>query len=130
MTKQEPLLEKDLTFHAYAAQAELTAIYPTIDAHLENGGEVDLSIVYPALKLAGEAGEVAEKVGKLIRDRAGLMDKAWRLDLAKELGDVLWYLNALALELGTDLENVARLNLEKLAARVKAGTIKGSGDER
>lgn len=129
--RQINLLEEDLTFQQYSAQADLTAIYPEIQAQLEDEPTtVDLSIVYPALKLAGEAGEVAEKIGKIIRDKSGRIEKEDKIEICKELGDVLWYLNALANEIGTDLEHVARANLAKLAKRAANNKIKGSGDNR
>lgn len=89
------------------------------------------SILYPALKLAGEAGEVAEKVGKRLRDVDGDFDDlAWRESMKKELGDVLWYIAALADDLGYTLEEVADTNLSKLASRMERGVIGGSGDDR
>jgi NTP pyrophosphatase (non-canonical NTP hydrolase) len=128
---QAKLFDEDLTFQQYTAQADLTAIYPEIRALLDEGGRhVDISIIYPALKLAGEAGEVAEKVGKIIRDKSGMINAEDKRAIAKELGDVLWYLNALANEIGADLEAVARMNLTKLAERAERGTIGGSGDNR
>lgn len=99
----------------YQQEAALTAAYP--EEH---------KIVYPALKLAGEAGEVAEKVGKSLRGDKPL-DEA---DLAKELGDVLWYVAALADGIGYTLSEIASMNLAKLADRAKRGVIKGSGDNR
>lgn len=87
--------------------------------------------LYPALKLAGEAGEVAEKVGKVLRDRDGNFDDLdVRTDLVKELGDILWYVAALAHSLDTTLEQVAMINILKLASRAKRGQIHGSGDDR
>lgn len=91
----------------------------------------EYSILYPALKLAGEAGEVSEKVGKRLRDAAGdFSDPEWKLAMRKELGDVLWYIAALAADLGLTLEQVADTNLEKLASRMSRGVIQGSGDDR
>ena len=77
------------------------------------------------LGLASEAGEVADKVKKWIRD--GTVDKA---AISKELGDVLWYIAVLANDLGFPLSEVAKVNLDKLNKRQKDGTIKGSGDNR
>lgn len=89
------------------------------------------AIVYPALKLSGEAGEVSEKVGKRLRDMDGdLTDPEWQDALAKELGDVLWYIAALARDIGWTLEEVAEHNLSKLASRMQRGVIGGSGDDR
>lgn len=89
------------------------------------------AIVYPALKLSGEAGEVSEKIGKRLRDMDGdLTDPEWQDTVAKELGDVLWYIAALARDIGWSLEEIAEANLSKLASRMSRGTIGGSGDDR
>ncbi len=87
-------------------------------------------LIYPALGLAGEAGEVAEHVKKAIRDDGGTVSDERRAALAKELGDVLWYLAGLASELGLDLDEIAEGNLEKLLSRQRRGVLSGSGDER
>lgn len=86
--------------------------------------------LYPTLGLCGEAGEVADKVKKVMRDRGGVFDAEVRDDLRLELGDVLWYVAQLATELGLDLEDVATANLEKLASRAARNVISGSGDRR
>lgn len=104
-----------------------TAIYP-----------FDIGMAYCALGLTGEAGEVADKVKKLYRD-LGYEDSAFPLRddypeeakaLAKELGDTLWYLTALAQRLGYTLEEIMEMNYEKLMARRATGTLQGSGDDR
>jgi NTP pyrophosphatase (non-canonical NTP hydrolase) len=87
-------------------------------------------LAYPALGLAGEAGEVAEHVKKTIRDEAGAVSAERRSALAKELGDVLWYVAQLATELELDLDHVAQANLDKLLSRQRRGVLSGSGDER
>ncbi len=112
----------DMNF--YQEQAKKTAIY-------RGQGEF-MGLVYTTLGLNGEAGEFAEKVKKIWRDTAGLeaISDETLQQLKKELGDVLWYLANAADELGLTLEEVASHNLEKLQARVKAGTVKGSGDNR
>jgi len=90
----------------------------------------DAFLTYPALGLAGEAGEVAEHVKKSIRDDGGAILPERRAAMAAELGDVLWYLAQLATELDLDLDAVAELNLEKLRSRQQRGVLSGSGDER
>ena len=86
--------------------------------------------VYPTLGLTGEAGEVAEKVKKVLRDKGGDFDAEAVAAISKELGDVLWYCAVLADELGLDLDTIAANNLEKLASRQIRGQLQGSGDER
>ncbi len=87
-------------------------------------------LAYPALGLAGEAGEVAEHAKKAIRDDAGAVTDERRAAMAKELGDVLWYVAQLASELGLELEDIAQVNLDKLLSRQRRGVLSGSGDER
>lgn len=86
-----PIDEKSLD--GYQLLALRSAIYP----------QVGHGIVYPALKLNGEAGEVAELVGKMFRDDGGEMSVERRMKLAHELGDVLWYVAACAKEINYDL---------------------------
>ena len=82
------------------------------------------------LGINGEAGEIAEKAKKIIRDKQGVMNDLDREDFGKEIGDVLWYLAVFANHLGLSLEDVAQANLEKLASRQKRGKLTGSGDNR
>ena len=88
------------------------------------------NIVYPTLGLAGEAGEVAEKVKKLLRDDGGVLSDERRAALAAELGDVLWYVAQVATEAGLELEEIAQANLDKLLSRQQRGVLSGSGDQR
>ena len=104
----------------YQQRSRATAVYP---------GAGD-NLLYPTLGLCGEAGEVAEKVKKMIRDDGGVLSDARRVALAKELGDVLWYLAQLATEAGLDLSQIASENLAKLLSRQERGVLQGSGDER
>jgi NTP pyrophosphatase (non-canonical NTP hydrolase) len=104
----------------YQALSRRTATYP-------RAGE---DMTSPALGLCGEAGEVAEKVKKTIRDDGGVLSDERRDALARELGDVLWYLAQLATEAGLDLETIAEDNLEKLLSRQERGVLRGSGDDR
>lgn len=87
-------------------------------------------IIYPALGLAGEAGEVADKVKKAIRDNYGLFDTRTKVEIANEIGDVLWNCAVLANDLGFNLDNIARMNINKLHSRVERGVIGGEGDNR
>ena len=108
-----------MEFRDYQHFSRRTASYPR---------EAWLS--YPALGLAGEAGEVAEHAKKTIRDDGGEVSDERRAAIAKELGDVLWYVAQLASELGVELEDIARENLEKLFSRQRRGVLSGSGDDR
>jgi NTP pyrophosphatase (non-canonical NTP hydrolase) len=106
-------------FNSYQRSASGTAIYP--EKH---------RITYPALGMAGEAGEVANKVKKLIRDGPENRPETWREDIASEIGDVLWYCAALASDLNLSLGMIAAQNLIKLDKRKDKGTLGGSGDTR
>lgn len=90
----------------------------------------DYIILYPALGLCGEAGEVADKVKKVLRDNNGYFDEEKSREIMLELGDVLWYLSSLADDLGFTLEEVAQANIDKLANRAARNKLQGSGDER
>jgi NTP pyrophosphatase (non-canonical NTP hydrolase) len=92
--------------------------------------KTDHAIVYPTLGLVNEAGEVAGKVKKIFRDRAGVISETDREALKHELGDVLWYLAQICTELDITLEDVASTNLTKLYDRLDRGAIGGDGDNR
>ena len=109
-----------MNFDNYQIEARKTAIYP------KKGN----NFIYPTLGLVGEAGEVAEKVKKILRDKNGNFDIESKLAIKKELGDVLWYLSNLCDELQFSLDDVATTNIEKLNLRLINGKISGSGDDR
>lgn len=90
----------------------------------------DAWLTYPVLGLAGEAGEVAEHAKKAIRDDGGSVSEQRREAMAKEIGDVLWYVAQIATELDLDLDQIAEGNLEKLLSRQQRGVLSGSGDDR
>ena len=106
-------------FNSYQRSAASTAIYPAT-----------AKIMYPALGLAGEAGEVANKVKKLVRDGLDNAPPDWKEQIASEIGDVLWYCAALASDLNLTLGQIAGQNQQKLSRRKQAGTLGGSGDNR
>lgn len=110
-----------MEFKEYQEQAKKTAIFP------KHPGE-DHNIFYATLGLAGEAGELANKVKKILRGDYTLDE--YREKIIGELGGVLWYLAAVATEAGVSLEKVALENLLELAARQKLGKIQGDGDTR
>jgi NTP pyrophosphatase (non-canonical NTP hydrolase) len=112
-----------MNFNDYQKEAISFAIYP-------KSKEWDLPL-YPALGLAGEAGEVAEKIKKLMRDTdAKILTEDQKREIAKELGDVLWYVANLAADIDYDLEEIAGMNIEKLQSRKERNALKGSGDNR
>ena len=92
--------------------------------------EVGEKFVYPMLGLAGEAGEIANKVKKIFRDKDGKITEETKEDLKKELGDALWYLAELATQLDISLGEIAEENIEKLKSRKERGVLKGGGDNR
>lgn len=106
-----------MNINEYQKQAAETAIYQD-------------KVIYPTLGLVGEAGEIANKVKKILRDSSGEIQEEVRQNLISELGDVLWYVAALATDLRTELSEVANKNIEKLNSRKNRGTIRGSGDNR
>lgn len=113
-----------MQFSEYQVAARQTAQYP----------EIDNNLLYPALGLAGEAGEAVDKVKKLWRNHnvtsGGLLELEAKVELAKEIGDVLWYAAALATELGMSLDDIAQQNITKLLDRQARGVIKSRGDNR
>lgn len=108
-----------LDFDEYQKETNKTAIYPK-----------DKAIEYLILGLASEAGEVAGKLKKVIRDNGGVVDNAAKTTLADEVGDVLWYISQIALELEIPMSELAQMNVDKLASRKERGVIGGSGDKR
>jgi len=109
-----------MEFEDYQEAAASTAIYP-------NRGN---NLAYTTLGLCGEAGEVAEKVKKIIRDKNGVLTSEDEEEIAKELSDVLWYLAMSATEVGSNLEEIAEINMKKLSSRKERGVLQGSGDNR
>ena len=103
----------------YQQVAKSTAIYPREQA-----------IIYPTLGLTGEAGEVANKVKKIIRDGSNKDNDNLVSEIKAEIGDCLWYIAVLADDFNIKLSDIASANIEKLANRKKKGTIHGSGDTR
>lgn len=105
-----------------------TAVYPK-----------EFKTIYPALGMNGEAGEVADKVKKVLRDseiilrdrnNTIILPDAKREELAKEVGDVLWYVATMAYDLGYTLEEIATMNYQKLKSRQQRHQLNGSGDNR
>ena len=115
----------------YQRAAAKTAFYP------DAGEGTIYGLSYLALGLTGEAGEVADKIKKAIRDmklepsqKLSSLSEEWKQQLVKELGDVCWYPAQIATELGVDLEDILAGNIQKLHSRQERNTLHGSGDNR
>ena len=109
-----------MTFNDYQAETNKTAIYP------DRGH----NFVYPVLGMMGEAGEVAEKIKKVWRDKNNVISDTDKLEIKKEMGDVLWYLSQLATELQIDFDDVANTNVLKIQSRLERNKLNGDGDNR
>lgn len=109
-----------MTFEEYQKLSRKTAIYP------DKGN----NFIYPVLGLAGEAGEVSEKIKKILRDKAGTVNQEDKTSISKELGDVLWYIAQIATELNISLDSIAENNIEKLFLRKQKNSFHGEGDNR
>jgi NTP pyrophosphatase (non-canonical NTP hydrolase) len=110
-----------VNFNDYQKQALTTAIHhpdPIMDKTIW------------VLGIAGEAGEIVEKWKKIVAYYDGVISPENLVELKKELGDVMWYLALMAESLGLSLEEIAELNLEKLASRKERNVQRGSGDNR
>lgn len=113
-----PPEDEELTFERYTETALRFAVYPQGD------------FSYCVLGICGEAGEVAEKLKKIKRDKGGEITPDDVKAIMKELSDVLWYINAAAHELGHTLQDVAQTGVTKLTDRHRRGVLHGSGDDR
>ena len=109
-----------MNFKDYQRTALETACYADVGSNYN----------YPALGLAGEAGEVCNKIKKIERDHDGVITKDMKCKISDEIGDVLWYLAMLSHEFGLSLQNIAESNIYKLNLRAINGKIKGFGDQR
>jgi NTP pyrophosphatase (non-canonical NTP hydrolase) len=131
---------KTMTFKEYQKLTSTTAAYHTsiddfVNSQLEfkyatSGNIIPmLNLAYVGLGL-GEVGEAQGKIKKIIRDSNGIVSSEARDAIGKELGDILWYVSETATQLGLELDDVARENIEKLKSRKERGVIKGEGDNR
>jgi len=138
-----------MEFNEYQKLSTKTAIYPSIvkmvQGELRSQGQGDLAdeifpylvdtdlndnLYYAALGLGGEAGEVCNKVKKLMRDNGGVITQKFKDYLKGELGDILWYVAACAREAGLELDEIAEQNVNKLVSRQERGVLQGDGDNR
>lgn len=120
--RDQLLRESTNAFDDYQEFTTTTTIYPR-----ETQTE---ALTYLALGLASEAGEVAGKLKKVLRDKGGVTDYADRIEINKEVGDILWYAARILDEMGYSLDYAARANRDKLESRAKRGVLGGSGDNR
>jgi NTP pyrophosphatase (non-canonical NTP hydrolase) len=107
-----------MTFEEYQKLANSTAIYPK-----------EVGLAYVGLGL-GEAGEIQNKIKKVYRDKNGVLDEETAKELAKEYGDLLWYIAQGAKEIGFSLDKIASDNIQKLLDRKNRNVLQGSGDNR
>ena len=110
-----------MTFEEYQKQALMTVL---------STGDEFKDLLHWVLGITGEAGEVAEKLKKIIRDKNSVVSDDDKKELATELGDVLWYLAVFANDLGVSMDEIAQTNLDKLKSRKERGVLGGSGDNR
>jgi NTP pyrophosphatase (non-canonical NTP hydrolase) len=110
-----------MDFKEYQDKAKEFAQYPQ---------EINSPLAYLGLGLSGECGELNDKIKKLFRDKAGVMDGDDKYSLALEISDICWYLSELSRQLGYSLENIAEININKLTSRKERGKLGGSGDYR
>ncbi len=117
------------TFNGYQRLTAKTAVYP--------GQTTIKGILYCALGMSGEAGEVAGRVKKILRDdglappaMADTISNERRINILRQMGDVLWYISQMASELGVPLTEVAEMNIKKLTSRQERGALHGQGDGR
>lgn len=115
----EPPHSRGMSLNEYQQCALETAVYPE-----------EYNIVYPALGIAGDAGEVADKVKKVIRDGNADFSLVKCEEIAMEIGDVMWYCAVLADRIGYKLDTIGRMNHRKLKSRQLRGKLGGSGDNR
>jgi len=111
-----------MDFNEYQKLASRTATF--------DGKNAEYQLMYVCLGLAGETGEVIEKVKKVIRNDGGAISEERREAIKREIGDVLWYLSQIARVCGISLDEAAEANIKKLADRAARGVIKSEGDSR
>lgn len=87
-------------------------------------------VMYSTLGILGEAGEISEKIKKIVRDKHGIISEEDKQLLGKETGDVLFYIAKFLSDIGLDFETIAMENIQKCRDRETRGVVSGSGDNR
>ena len=111
-----------MEFNEYQEKASVTATF--------TGKQEEHQLMYLALGVCGEAGEIAEKVKKIIRNDEGVVSDEKRESIRSEIGDVLWYLSQLSRVLGIPFEDAAQDNIRKIMDRKARGVVRSTGDTR
>lgn len=119
-----------LGLNDYQQRSRATAFFPRIRIVINDNAPIDAPWLYPLLGMLGEAGELAEKFKKLLRDDHGLYPPDFQTTVIKETGDVLWYQARIADAMETTLNDIAAANIQKLESRQARGKLSGSGDDR
>lgn len=109
-----------MDFNEYQKEASKFAIYPNVGSNYD----------YPLKGLFSEVGEIADKFKKIERDKNNIVTDGDKYEIAKEVGDSVWYLSQLTRELGYSFNEIAHINLDKLRNRAATDKLKGSGDNR
>lgn len=122
-----------MNVNEYERRTRQTAIYPGAGDDGDKVFEIEggtLALMYTALGLAGEAGEITNKIKKVLRDDGMVLTEEKKMQLSGELGDLAWYFVRLCDELGLAPSTVLQENLEKLFDRKDRGVLGGEGDNR
>lgn len=122
-----------MTPNEYQQKAHEFAFYEKPISYETFGGQAvthELDWTYPVMGLTEEAGEVAGKFAKAIRDESGNITAERKEAIKKELGDVCWFVAELSTLMGFKLEEVMQHNIDKLTSRKERNVLKGSGDNR
>ena len=111
-----------MDFDEYEKLASRTGVF--------EGKVAENPLMYLGLGVTSEAGEVADKIKKIMRNDQGVISTERKEALKFELGDVLWYLSQISRQIGIPFSEVATANIEKLADRAKRNVISSDGDNR
>ena len=113
-----------MDFNEYQEKCGLTDVGTSAQDCIEPGW------LYYVLGIAGEAGELMEKIKKLFRDKNGVIDDEFKQMVIKEMGDYHWYSARLCSAFDIEYNEIPKHNTEKLLSRLERGKLHGDGDER